>query len=63
VPTVLILCCLLAGTADATPGGKGKVVNNAATRAKLGGWAPKYSSFKQFFMDGGKDYYNTSGLF
>jgi hypothetical protein len=39
------------------------VVNNAATRSKLGGWAPKYSSFQQFFMDGGKDYYNTSGLF
>jgi hypothetical protein len=54
---------LAAGSPDATPGGKGKVVNNAATRAKLGGWSPKYASFKQFFMDGGKDYYNTSGLF
>eukprot|EP00882_Tetradesmus_deserticola_P005686 GHRQ01005987.1.p1 GENE.GHRQ01005987.1~~GHRQ01005987.1.p1 ORF type:complete len:367 (+),score=182.69 GHRQ01005987.1:259-1359(+) len=51
------------GTPDATPGGKGKVVNNAATRAKLGGWSPKYPSFQQFFKDGGKDYYSTSGLF
>lgn len=51
------------GAPDTTPGGKGKVVNNTATRAKLGGWSPKYTSFRQFFMDGGKDYYNSSGLF
>jgi hypothetical protein len=50
-------CCALAG------GGLGKKVNNDVTRQLLGGWAPKYNSFKQFFMDGGKDYYNSSGMF
>eukprot|EP00879_Flechtneria_rotunda_P005880 GHRR01006186.1.p1 GENE.GHRR01006186.1~~GHRR01006186.1.p1 ORF type:complete len:376 (+),score=78.33 GHRR01006186.1:170-1297(+) len=44
-------------------GGKGKQVDNGYSRQQLGGWQPKYPSFKQFFMDGGKDYYNTSGLF
>eukprot|EP00878_Enallax_costatus_P035525 GHUV01039663.1.p1 GENE.GHUV01039663.1~~GHUV01039663.1.p1 ORF type:complete len:189 (-),score=21.38 GHUV01039663.1:338-904(-) len=44
-------------------GGKGKVVDNERSRELLGGWKPKYASFKQFFADGGKDYYNTSGLF
>lgn len=44
-------------------GGKGKVVDNEYSKQQLGGWKPKYDSFKQFFKDGGKDYYNTSGLF
>eukprot|EP00775_Hariotina_reticulata_P004010 gene4010-4261_t len=46
-----------------TGGGLGKKVNNDVTRKLLGNWTPKYNSFKQFFMDGGKDYYNSSGLF
>lgn len=40
--------------------GLGKVVNNEHTRSQLGGWQPKYSSFKDFFLkQGGKDYYNS----
>lgn len=50
-------CFALAG------GGLGKKVKNDVTRQLLGNWTPKYTSFKQFFMDGGKDYYNSSGLF
>ncbi len=42
--------------------GLGKQVNNSKTLARLG-WQPKYSSFKEFMMAGGKDFYNTSGLF
>lgn len=41
-------------------GGLGKVVMNESTREALGGWEPKYSSFKSFFLEqGGKDYYNS----
>lgn len=40
--------------------GLGKVVSNESTRQQLGGWTPKYASFKSFFLeDGGKDYYNS----
>jgi nucleoside-diphosphate-sugar epimerase len=43
--------------------GLGKRVNNDATRRQLG-WAPKYSSFKDFFLvNKGVDFYKTSGLF
>lgn len=41
---------------------RGKRVDNSATRALLGGWAPKYESFKAFMEAGAKDWYNTSGL-
>lgn len=41
-------------------GGLGKVVSNESTRQQLGGWKPKYESFKSFFFEnGGKDYYNS----
>lgn len=41
-------------------GGLGKVVSNESTRQQLGGWEPKYSSFKAFFLENkGKDYYNS----
>jgi nucleoside-diphosphate-sugar epimerase len=42
----------------------GKRVNNDISRAALGGWAPKYSSFVDFFKTTkGTDFYTTSGLF
>jgi nucleoside-diphosphate-sugar epimerase len=42
-------------------GGLGKVVTNEQTRAALGGWAPKYASFQDFFLkQGGQDFYNSS---
>jgi len=41
----------------------GKRCNNDGTRAALGGWTPKYTSFASFMMSGGKDFYNTCGLF
>ncbi|KAF5840565.1 hypothetical protein DUNSADRAFT_16228 [Dunaliella salina] len=41
----------------------GKRCNNGSTRAALGGWTPKYSSFAEFMHSGGRDYYNTCGLF
>lgn len=49
-------------TGDAAASGKGKQVSNATTRQLLG-WKPKYSSFRSFMAAGGKDFYNTSGLF
>lgn len=42
--------------------GLGKQVNNSKTLARLN-WQPKYSSFKEFMSAGGKDFYNTCGLF
>jgi hypothetical protein len=40
--------------------GLGKVVHNESTREQLGGWVPKYESFKSFFLvNKGKDYYNS----
>ncbi|PNH00210.1 hypothetical protein TSOC_013981 [Tetrabaena socialis] len=42
--------------------GRGKMVENSATRAALGGWAPKYESFAAFMAAGGKDLYNSSGV-
>jgi nucleoside-diphosphate-sugar epimerase len=49
------------GATPSGPSGLGKRVANDATRAALG-WEPKYPSFREFFMAGGRDYYNTSGL-
>jgi nucleoside-diphosphate-sugar epimerase len=47
-------------TGSAESGGLGKVVSNEMTRQQLGGWEPKYRSFKSFFSEhGGKDYYNS----
>ncbi|KAF8059377.1 hypothetical protein HT031_005182 [Scenedesmus sp. PABB004] len=44
-------------------GGVGKRVSNDATRARLGGWAPRHASFRDFFIAGrGADYYAQSGL-
>lgn len=44
--------------------GLGKRVDSSASRAKLGGWAPRYASFDSFMrQDGGRDFYTTSGLF
>lgn len=41
------------------PGSAGKAVNNDISRAALGGWKPKYASFKDFMMTHkGKDFYN-----
>lgn len=48
---------------EGSTAGRGKRVNNSASRAALGGWAPRYSSFAAFMAAGAKDYYNTSGLF
>lgn len=45
------------GPADAPS--KGKRMTNPATRAALGGWAPKYESFAAFCAGGGKDAYNS----
>lgn len=42
---------------------KGKRVTNHETRKALGGWLPKYPSFKQFMEAGGNDFYSQSGLF
>ncbi|GFR46023.1 hypothetical protein Agub_g7282 [Astrephomene gubernaculifera] len=42
--------------------GRGKVVSNPATRAALGGWAPRYPSFAAFMAAGGKDWYGSCGL-
>jgi nucleoside-diphosphate-sugar epimerase len=40
--------------------GLGKVVVNESTRKQLGGWEPRYESFKSFFLENkGKDYYNS----
>ena len=38
---------------------RGKRMTNAATRAALGGWAPKYASFEAFCAGGGVDAYNS----
>jgi len=40
---------------------RGKRMTNRATRAALGGWAPKYASFQAFTAspNGGRDAYNT----
>ena len=38
---------------------KGKRMTNPATRAALGGWAPKYASFQAFTAGGGKDAWNS----
>ncbi len=43
--------------------GRGKAVGNSATRAALGGWAPRYASFRDLMAAGAQDFYNTSGLF
>jgi len=44
--------------------GLGKKVDSSRSRAALGGWKPKYSSFRSFMEEQkGKDWYNTSGLF
>ncbi|KAI8465729.1 MAG: hypothetical protein J3K34DRAFT_525149 [Monoraphidium minutum] len=43
--------------------GLGKRVRNDVTRRQLG-WAPKYASFREFFIaHRGADFYTTSGLF
>ena len=44
-------------------GGMGKRVDNSKTRAALGGWRPVHASFRDFMVAGGKDFYNSSGLF
>lgn len=52
-------------TAPAPEGGVGlgKRVSNEVTRRQLG-WAPKYSSFQDFFLvNKGTDFYTSSGLF
>jgi hypothetical protein len=47
-------------TGSPSAGGVGKVVNNDASRQRLGGWQPKYGSFKSFFLENkGKDFYNS----
>ncbi|KAG2493226.1 hypothetical protein HYH03_008642 [Edaphochlamys debaryana] len=51
------------GTFPENGQGRGKRVDNSASRAALGGWAPRYASFASFMAQGqGKDFYNTSGL-
>ncbi len=50
------------GVPDGGPS-KGKRANNDKSRQLLGGWTPKYSSFKEFMTTHGKDFYTTSGLF
>ncbi|GLI63574.1 hypothetical protein VaNZ11_006574 [Volvox africanus] len=42
--------------------GRGKRVDNEASRLALGGWKPRYASFAEFMAAGGNDFYNTSGL-
>lgn len=49
-------------TGDVSPNGMGKKVTNDTTR-KLLNWKPKYNSMQEFMMAGGKDFYNTSGLY
>lgn len=39
---------------------KGKCMTNEATKQQLQ-WNPKYKSFKEFFLSGGKDWYCTEG--
>jgi nucleoside-diphosphate-sugar epimerase len=52
------------GAAPTDGTGLGKRVSNATTRRLLGGWQPKYSSFKDFFVTTkGSDFYTSSGLF
>jgi len=41
---------------------KSKRTDNSATRAALGGWAPKYASFVSFMAEGARDWYNTTNL-
>lgn len=43
--------------------GRGKAVDNSVTRAALGGWSPRYTSFRDFMAAGAQDFYSTSGLF
>lgn len=44
--------------------GLGKRVDSSKSRAKLGGWAPRYASFASFMVDHkGQDWYSSSGLF
>jgi len=38
---------------------KGKILNNAATRKKVG-WQPKYKSYKDFMAAGAKDWYTEN---
>jgi hypothetical protein len=44
-------------------GGLGKRCDNSKSRAQLGGWAPVHSSFRDFMVAGGRDFYSSSGLF
>jgi len=59
----------VAFTGDEPPagkGGRGKRATNVATRAALGGWAPRYESFARFFAPrsegghGGEDWYGSA---
>eukprot|EP00200_Dunaliella_tertiolecta_P005418 CAMPEP_0202355650 /NCGR_PEP_ID=MMETSP1126-20121109/10453_1 /ASSEMBLY_ACC=CAM_ASM_000457 /TAXON_ID=3047 /ORGANISM="Dunaliella tertiolecta, Strain CCMP1320" /LENGTH=301 /DNA_ID=CAMNT_0048948295 /DNA_START=238 /DNA_END=1143 /DNA_ORIENTATION=- len=67
----MVLACTQSGVFEGevkwlVPDGErttGKRCNNDGTRAALGGWTPKYSSFAEFMHSGGRDYYNTCGLF
>lgn len=67
----MVLACTQSGLFDGevkwlVPDGQkatGKRCNNDGTRKALGGWTPKYDSFASFMLSGGKDFYNTSGLF
>lgn len=48
--------------AEGAPRGRGKRANNDATRARLGGWRPRYESFAAFFSPdgaGGRDWYGS----
>ena len=73
MPQDMMAACLSSGVYDGAthvkwlqPDGgpsKGKRTDNTATRAALGGWAPKYESFQAFMAAGAKDFYSTSNLY